>query len=128
VHYRLRCECGNDLSVTEGAAGVSLPCACGRSILVPAFAELRRRAASGDLPCSLYGDDEEPPKPPSPAAETARTVVRGLLFAVGGLVFLVGVGLFLGNITGLLRTMPFAGYFTMTVGLATLGAAARATA
>jgi hypothetical protein len=47
---------------------------------------------------------------------------------MGGLVFLAGVGLFLGNITGLLRTAPFAGYVTMTLGLATLGAAARATA
>ena len=128
MHFRLQCECGQAVSVTEGAAGLSLPCTCGRNIQVPAFAELRGRAASGEIPWSLYADGEGPPPPPNPVAEGARTVLRGVVFLAGGLLFILGACLFVGNITGLFRTFPFAGYVTMAVGIGLLGLAARARA
>ncbi len=34
----------------------------------------------------------------------------------GGLLFLVGAGLWIGNVTGMMRTFPGAGYITMLVG------------
>ncbi len=44
------------------------------------------------------------------------------LMGVGGLIFVVGVGLFIGNVTGMFISFPFAGYITMAVGGAIAGA------
>jgi hypothetical protein len=44
------------------------------------------------------------------------------------MVLLLGVALFLGNLSGLFPTFPYAGYLTMTVGGAMMGFAARAMA
>jgi hypothetical protein len=44
----------------------------------------------------------------------------GLQF-LGGLIFVVGIGLFLGNKTGLFPTFPFAGFIVMGVGGAIVG-------
>jgi hypothetical protein len=49
-----------------------------------------------------------------------------VLQLVGGAVFALGIGLLIGNITGLFRTFPFAGYLTMAVGGAIYGAGQRA--
>lgn len=35
---------------------------------------------------------------------------------IGGIIFVVGVGLFVGNISGFFRTFPGAGYLTMALG------------
>jgi hypothetical protein len=40
---------------------------------------------------------------------------------LGGLVFILGLALFLGNISGLFRTFPFAGFLVMTLGGAMRG-------
>jgi hypothetical protein len=40
---RVRCECGEELPVTEGLAGASIQCQCGRTLQVPSLSELRRR-------------------------------------------------------------------------------------
>ncbi len=60
------------------------------------------------------------------AAEQQQGAGSVALMVLGGLVFLVGIGVFLGNITGLFPTLPFAGFLLMTVGGALLGAAGRA--
>ena len=44
------------------------------------------------------------------------------LMGVGGLIFVVGVGLFAGNITGMFISFPYAGYITMFIGGAIAGA------
>src|SRR5262249_53085299 len=128
MYYRLKCECGKEVTVFEGAAGLSLPCACGRKVLVPDLAELRRRAASGELPWSPYGEGERPPLPPNPVAEAGLSVLRWLGLVMGGVVLLLGVGVFVGNVSGRFPTFPLAGYLTMAAGIALMGAAARAIA
>ncbi|MCI0682149.1 MAG: hypothetical protein L0Y71_08600 [Gemmataceae bacterium] len=40
----LACECGQQVVVTEGMAGTSVQCACGRTVAVPSYGELRRLA------------------------------------------------------------------------------------
>jgi hypothetical protein len=43
------------------------------------------------------------------------------LMGVGGIIFVIGVGLFLGNVTGKFISFPYAGYITMLVGGAIAG-------
>ena len=43
------------------------------------------------------------------------------LMGVGGIIFVAGVGLFLGNMTGMFVSFPYAGYITMLVGGAIAG-------
>ena len=40
----LPCECGQHILVTEGMAGASVRCPCGRTIAVPSLGEIRRLA------------------------------------------------------------------------------------
>jgi len=52
---------------------------------------------------------------------------EGLALSVlGGLIFAVGIGLFIGNVTGIFPTVPFAGFVVMGIGGAILGAGQRA--
>jgi hypothetical protein len=44
MDFRLRCDCWNELAVTEGSAGADLRCACGRLVSVPGLKELRLQA------------------------------------------------------------------------------------
>ncbi len=44
MDYYVPCECGNEVPVSEGAAGASLRCDCGRTISVPSLDELRRQS------------------------------------------------------------------------------------
>src|SRR5262245_57451312 len=44
MEYRVACECGDSVSVTETAAGAKVPCRCGRTVVVPSLRELRRQA------------------------------------------------------------------------------------
>lgn len=55
----LNCECGEQISVSEGSAGSKLSCRCGRILLVPSLTELRRRAGA-----------PEPRLPPEMIVET----------------------------------------------------------
>src|SRR5581483_2345095 len=41
MQYRLSCECGRELIVSEGSAGASVACACGASVKVPSLGALR---------------------------------------------------------------------------------------
>jgi hypothetical protein len=45
---------------------------------------------------------------------------------LGGLIFVVGIGLFIGNVTGIFPTFPFAGFIVMGIGGAIFGAGQRA--
>src|SRR5262245_54850224 len=120
MYFRLPCECGKEVTVSEGAAGVSLPCACGREVLVPDLAELRRRAASEDLPWSPYREGEGP--------RQRHDTFGHKLFVAGSGVFLLGVGLFLGKISGLFPTFSSADELTAAAGIAIMAFAARAMA
>jgi Domain of unknown function (DUF1922) len=46
MEAQLRCQCGQTLVVSQGAAGAKVSCRCGRSVAVPSLRELRRRAAA----------------------------------------------------------------------------------
>jgi hypothetical protein len=109
----LTCECGKEVPVSEGAAGTSLACDCGRSIRVPSLGELRRRVAGGDMP---YVPTQRSPQAPP--------IVKEFLHICGGCIFLLGAALFIGNVTGLFPTVPFAGYIIMAVGGMVFGAGA----
>lgn len=50
MQFRLTCECGESITVSEGAAGVDMPCDCGRSIRVPSLAKLREQAGLEAVP------------------------------------------------------------------------------
>jgi hypothetical protein len=50
----------------------------------------------------------------------ARRIILGSL---GGIVFVIGVGLFIGNRSGAFPTFPMAGYITMAIGAAIFAAA-----
>jgi hypothetical protein len=115
MHVRFQCECGKEVSVTEAAAGASLPCDCGRTIKVPALSKLRQLAAADGLPGFPSADYEQLPRPASPARAAVLT-------GCGALVFVLGVGLFLGNVTGLFPTFPCAGFVVTTVGAVIWGA------
>jgi hypothetical protein len=49
MSYRISCECGKDLSVEEGMAGVDVTCVCGRVVKVPPLRELRSGRFHADL-------------------------------------------------------------------------------
>jgi hypothetical protein len=109
----LSCECGKQAPVSEGAAGTSLPCECGRTIKVPSLGELRQRVTEGDVPY-FPAQAKAPPHP----------VSKAMRIGCAGLVFLFGVALFIGNKTGLFPTIPYAGYLVMGFGALLIGAAA----
>jgi len=44
---------------------------------------------------------------------------------LGGVIFVAGIGLLVGNVTGVFPTFPFAGFIVMTIGGAIFGAAKR---
>jgi len=58
---------------------------------------------------------------------TARDATGIALWAIGLLVLVLGMGLFVGNITGLAPSVPFAGYIVMGLGSGLLTAAANRT-
>jgi hypothetical protein len=109
MQVRLACECGREVVVTEGSAGASLPCDCGRSIKVPSLGELRQRGTFANVSRLPPGHQEQPYRLAKPAGAVP-------LVGCGALIFLLGVGLFIGNITGLFPTLPFAGFIVMMVG------------
>ena len=53
MDFKIHCECGESITVPEGAAGTSRVCRCGRSIAVPSLTEMRVQAGL-------------PPQPPNP--------------------------------------------------------------
>ena len=73
---------------------------------------------------------EEVASQPPPSADAPANATGGgiLLTVLGGIIFLLGVGLFLGNTSGLFPTVPFAGFVLMTIGGAMFGAGMRAAA
>jgi hypothetical protein len=117
MYFRLKCECGKEVTVAEGAAGVSLSCACGRAVAVPELTELRQRAAAGEIGCTLYADGEKPPPLPSPIANATFVVVCVLVLLGGGLI--VVAGLVVGVRYGRIGIYPIGfGIFVMVLAIA----------
>jgi hypothetical protein len=44
MDFRVDCPCGSHLTVTEGSAGATVECRCGRPLAVPPLKQLRLRA------------------------------------------------------------------------------------
>jgi hypothetical protein len=44
MKFRVDCVCGDHIMVSEGAAGATFDCACGRTIEIPSLSDLRTRA------------------------------------------------------------------------------------
>ncbi len=60
------------------------------------------------------------------APQSEGTVTQMLLQVLGAVVFVVGIGLVIGNQTGMFPTFPFAGFIAMVIGGAIFGVAERA--
>jgi hypothetical protein len=52
MDFRVPCECGQDVVVSERSAGARVECACGREVRVPALHELRVSAGLPPYPLS----------------------------------------------------------------------------
>jgi len=57
--FSIRCVCGQTLDVSAGRAGTLLPCACGRTVVVPPLSELRK-AADAEQACDAEEYRERP--------------------------------------------------------------------
>jgi hypothetical protein len=61
MEYHVACSCGNVLPVSEGMAGSSTACRCGRTVPVPSLGELRGEAitpaAHSTFPDSRFTDE-----------------------------------------------------------------------
>lgn len=66
MEFTLQCNCGNSLTVPEGAAGTQGQCSCGRAIDIPSLTELRVLAGL-------------PPQPPNPAVMIGVYTAEGSL-------------------------------------------------
>jgi hypothetical protein len=66
MDFEIRCECGTDVVVSEGAAGARIQCACGRTVTVPSLDELRQNAGL-------------PPTKPSPELAIEHLLATGML-------------------------------------------------
>jgi hypothetical protein len=67
--------------------------------------------------------DREPPVTRASSHDSVSSAILGVL----GLVLLIGgVVLFIGNLSGILPTFPYAGFITSSIGLAMMGAEMRA--
>jgi hypothetical protein len=86
MRMRLHCDCGREVSVTEGAAGAALSCECGRKIQVPSLDEMQAFAREHDLMWPLPSDGDEPTFAPRPVAGR-------LVMGCGALVLLLGATL-----------------------------------
>jgi hypothetical protein len=97
MNFLVRCECGAPTWVSEGSAGAKIPCACGRTISVPALHQLReeiglspypgispemaieRLLAAGRLPADnlCVGCGKETEQVVQVRAECERAIIRG---------------------------------------------------
>jgi hypothetical protein len=104
VEFQLPCACGKPVTVTEGAAGGSVSCSCGRVVAVPSLRELRARA---------------PAATDHATATTAprRKLAQYIVWYLGVLLFALGILVLIGNRTGFCPTFPFAGLLLMGAGL-----------
>src|SRR5262249_12420701 len=77
---------------------------------------LQQQTASGVVEDILEQNRHPPPE--------AQESVKGMLLKlVGGVVFVVGIGLFFGHVSGAFPTFPYAGFVVMGIGGALWGAA-----
>src|SRR5438445_485531 len=44
MEFQIACDCGKGLAVTEGMAGSSVPCTCGRVVRIPSLRVLKEQA------------------------------------------------------------------------------------
>jgi hypothetical protein len=79
VEYPLVCECGSRVTVTEGSAGTTVPCACGRALRVPSYRHLR----SWDGTTPLLPVPLLPVSDAAPRAAVASAVAAGSHPATG---------------------------------------------
>lgn len=81
--------------------------------------KLTDRGLSSESATVVVDDIVARQRPGAQPSDPGKTI---FLKVAGGFVFAVGAVLFIGNITGFLRTFPLAGYLTMAVGGAIYGA------
>jgi hypothetical protein len=72
---RLSCECGREISVTEGSADYFIACACNRKIKVPPF-----RMSAAILAFHIQAECDDDNSPELPALHNICLCVVGTLF------------------------------------------------
>jgi hypothetical protein len=70
MNFSLPCECGELITFTEGAAGASLRCVCGRTIEIPDLNELRQRAWGDTFPLASATEMQPRARPLSVSRNT----------------------------------------------------------
>ena len=83
MYFRLKCACGQHVTVSEGAAGASVACPCGLPVAVPDLTELRQRAAAGKIGCTLHADGEKRLPPPNSVSDATHKFVCWQIVLVG---------------------------------------------
>src|SRR5688572_6494073 len=53
MKYQVACSCGNVLPISEGQAGSSIPCICGRMVCVPSLRVLCSEAITENAPPAI---------------------------------------------------------------------------
>ncbi|HQR08525.1 MAG TPA: hypothetical protein PLN21_17000 [Gemmatales bacterium] len=107
--YQIACTCGRPVIFSEATAGTSHHCVCGHTLAVPRLDELESKQSQGEV--KLLTSEETRHLTPSNQSHRQTAVV-----VLGGLILIVGAGLWLGNRTGFFPTFPFVGYLTMGLG------------
>ena len=82
MHYRISCQCGDAVTVAETSAGTSIPCHCGRMIVVPAGKTLQV-IDEVELDSYVKGvvPSEMPAKWPAQALEAQAVAARSYALA-----------------------------------------------
>src|SRR5262249_42368870 len=102
VDFQVPCECGKSLFVTEGMAGSSVRCRCGRAVMLPSLREMKSRyAAVPDVHL------------PEPEAHSAAPIVLGVFISL-----LYGVPALVGALALLAAGLPLAcfGFLVAAIG------------
>jgi hypothetical protein len=107
--FKIACNCGRPVIVSEASLGTSHQCVCGHTLSIPSHDEIETKQMQGEV--KLLTSEETSHLTPSHQSHQQDSVV-----VLGSLIIVVGLGLFLGNITGLFPTFPFAGYLTIGLG------------
>ncbi len=76
MEFQVACDCGNVLWVSEGMAGSSTTCSCGRTVAVPSLSALRAQPLpdAATPPASDPGSPTEPPPGPNRLADITAPV------------------------------------------------------
>ncbi|MFT3880028.1 MAG: hypothetical protein QM703_10265 [Gemmatales bacterium] len=105
----MACSCGRPVIFSDVSLGTSHLCVCGHTLAIPSRDELENKQRQGEVKLLTLEETRQLTSPHRPQQQMAAVVL-------GTLIVVVGIGLLIGNISGLFPTFPFAGYLTIGLG------------